>query len=284
MKRMYNQQKIRATKEVYGFLWNKSQGYSTSLEKGHFSYMQETVTEPIVRGGAGIDIGCGMGQDTYLMAKNNPGVSVIALDLSDGVYKTRELVRGLNNAAAVKGSVTALPVRSEALDFAYSFGVLHHIPDPKKGLFEINRVLKKGSPVFLYLYEDHSGNILKYLTVKTAALFRKITVRIPRKILYALSFLASPFVFIVFSCPAIILSKFDKTRSIAENIPFNFGRSPFGLRSDLFDRFGAPIEYRFSKKQVYELLDNCNFHNITITKLKATAGWVAWAYKRPDKY
>lgn len=271
---------IKETGEVYGFLWNKSKGYPSFPAEGHFTYIQEVIAEPIVRGYVGIDIGCGMGQDTYLMAKSNPGVLVIALDLSDGVYKTRELIGGMNNAGVIKGSAMALPIRSEALDFAYSFGVLHHTPEPETGLSEISRVLKKGSPVFLYLYEDHSDNIFKYFVIKAVTVLRKVTIKIPRKILYALSFMASPFVFIIFSCPAIILSKFKSTRKFAENMPFNFGRSPFNIQADIYDRFGAPIEYRFSRIAVYDMLIRCNFYNINIGRLKDTAGWVVWAYKK----
>ena len=190
---------IKATGNIYGFLWNKSKGYSSFSTKGHFTFMQEVIGVPIVRGSLGIDVGCGLGYDIYLMARSNPGVRVFGLDLSDGVYKTKELIQGLNNAGVIMGSIMTLPIRSEVLDFAYSFGVLHHTPDPERGLCEINRVLKKGSPVFLYLYEDHSENILKYFAIKATTLLRKITIKIPRKILYALSFIASPFIFVIFS-------------------------------------------------------------------------------------
>ncbi len=172
-----------------------------------------------------------------------------------------------------------IPLKEGVFDFAYSFGVLHHTPNPKKGLFEISRVLKKESPVFLYLYEDHSENIIKYIALRAIMVLRKITIKIHPKILYILSFIASPFVFILFSGPAIILRKFKSTRKFAENIPFNFGTSPFYLQADLYDRFGAPIEYRFNRREVYDMLNRCNFYNINITRLKATAGWVVWAYK-----
>ena len=109
---------------------------------------------------------------------------------------------------------------------------------------------------------------------------RGITTRIPPKILYALSLIASPFIFIFFSCPAKVLSIFKFTKKIAEKIPFNFGTSPFSLRGDLYDRFGAPIEYRYSRGEVYDMLNKYSIFNINITRLKATAGWVVWGYKK----
>lgn len=239
-----NSKKVDKTKEVYGLLWEKTDIVNLP-GSSHFDKMQEAIPEKIVRGKLGIDIGSGCGYDTYIMAKDNPSVKIIS-----GVF-----------------------------DFAYCFGVLHHAPDPARCLSEIARILKKQSPVFLYLYEDHSENVLKYLALKAVTFLRMITTRIPRKVLYILSFLASPFIFILFSWPAIILRKFKATQRLAENIPFNFGTSLFGLGADLYDRFAAPIEHRFSKSEIYDILEAYNFSNINVTKLKATAGWVAWAYK-----
>lgn len=63
-------------------------------------------------------------------------------------------------------------------------------------------------------------------------------------------------------------------------MPFNFGTSLFSLKGDIYDRFFVPIEHRFSCKALYEILKEYNFYNIQITKLKATAGWVTWGYKK----
>lgn len=187
-----------------------------------------------------------------------------------------------SNVYVIKGSVIHSPLKEGIFDFAYCFGVLHHTSDPKKDLLEIARILKKQSPVFLYLYEDHSDNVLKYLALKAVMFLRKLTIKIPPKMLYILSFVASPLVFLFFSCPSIILRKFKSTQKFAENMPFNFSTSLFGLGADLYDRFAAPIEHRFSRKELYDILDSHNFYNINITKLKATAGWVVWAYKKSN--
>ena len=271
---------LQATKRSYGFLWGKSEKIDDIHQaKWHFTSMQEVVREPIVRGSRGIDVGCGCGYDTYLMAKNNPGVEIVSVDLSDGVYKTKELAAELNNVQVVKCSVLATPLKANTFDFVYSFGVLHHTPNPHQGLLEIARILKAGSPAFLYLYEDHGENKIKYLAVKIVAQLRKLTVKIPPKILYLLSWICSPLVFILFSLPCIILRKFRAPGDIVGKIPFNFASNPFLLPSHLFDRFSAPVEYRFSREQVHSLFAECGFDRINIARLPDTAGWVAWGYK-----
>lgn len=180
----------------------------------------------------------------------------------------------------IKSSALNAPLKNDIFDFAYSFGVLHHTADPQRGLSEIRRILKKNSPVFLYLYEDHSRNFIKYLALKIIAKLRYITIRIPPKALYALSLMSSPFVYAVFSFPARIFKMFRATYNLADRIPFNFASEPFCLAGDIYDRFSAPIERRFNSQQIYDMFSECGFYNISLTRLNNVAGWVAWGYKK----
>ena len=266
------------TADIYGFLWMLEEG-AKSADRWHFNAMQEAIGEPIVRGGLGIEVGCGSGYDTYIMAKSNPSVRFISIDLSDGIYKTKERVTALTNVKLIKCSALDLPLKEKMFDFAYSFGVLHHTKDPKEGLREIARILKKDSPVFLYLYEDHSENPIKYIFIKMVTWARLVTVRLPSWLLYFLSVLISPVVFIIFTLPARLMMKFKPTKRIGENMPFNFGTGPFSLRGDIYDRFGAPIEHRFGRKTIFAMFSECGFYGVRITRLRNTAGWVAWGCK-----
>ncbi len=269
----------KKTEKMYGFMWKKDKDTSPP-ERWHFNSVQEVVTESLVRGRRGIEVGSGCGYDTYIMAKNNPSVNIVSIDISDGVYKTRELTSKLGNVNVIRCSALDIPTKGDIFDFAYSFGVLHHVASPIKGLLEIARVLRKASPVFLYLYEDHSENIMKYIAVKIITKIRNITVKIPPAKFYVLSWIFSPFVFILFSLPSKILRCFKVTRCLADRIPFNFGTSLFSLRGDLYDRFNAPIEHRFSKRELYDIFAKCGFRDINVTRIKDRAGWVAWGYKK----
>src|SRR3989338_1232571 len=249
--------KTDKTKKVYGYLWTKNNAIKPMPEGYHFDNMQEVIPESIVRGSWGIDAGSGCGQDTHVMAKNNSSVRIVSMDISDGIYTNSKLNRGLPNVYVIKGSMLQIPFKDGVFDFAYSFGALHHTADPKSGLSEISRVIRKGAPAFLYLYEDHSENPVKYIAVKIISIVRRTTIKINSKILYALSLLCSPIVFVFFAYPSKILKKFKFTEKLSEKMPFNFGSSPFSLTGDLYDRFGAPVEHRFSRKEVYNMLEKC---------------------------
>lgn len=271
---------IKKTEKVYSLLWGKVK--AEEPDKWHFNNMQETIVEPIVSGQKGIDIGSGCGYDTFIMAKNNPLVKIISMEISEGAYKARELTKGLENVLVIKGSVLSIPIAESTLDFAYSFGVLHHTTDPEKGIREIARVIKRNSPVYLYVYEDHSENRFKYIALKLIKAIRAVTTKMPAKVLYVLTFLASPFVIIIFSFPSRALKKFSFTRDFSEKMPFNFGTHLFSVAGDLYDRFGAPIEYRFSRQGIFDLLKRNGFVNISIGRMKATAGWVVRGVKNND--
>lgn len=268
----------KKTAQAYGLLWGKNKS-APPVHKCHFESMRDLCGDAIARGPIGIDVGSGCGYDTFVMARDNPAVKVVSMDISNGVYKTRELTRSLRNVWILKGSTLNIPARDTTFYFAYSFGVLHHTISPEKSLLEISRVLKKDGPVFLYLYEKHSDNPIKYFALKIVALLRTVTIKLPPRLLYIFSVILSPFIFIVFSLPAKVLMSFKATRCLAEKLPFNFGANPFSLWGDIYDRFSAPLEFRFEKAEVLNLLNECGFKNITITRFTGGAGWVAWGYK-----
>ncbi|MBI3814388.1 MAG: hypothetical protein HY279_07990 [Nitrospinae bacterium] len=108
MKEKAADSKIHKTRNVYGFLWTKEDVIQPP-ETYHYDKMQEVISENIVRGLWGIDAGSGCGYDTYLMAKNNPSVKIVSMDISDGVYINLKLNRSLSNVSVIRGSVLAIP-------------------------------------------------------------------------------------------------------------------------------------------------------------------------------
>lgn len=263
----------------YSFLWSRYNG-AEPPEKYHFDAMQEVVSDRIVRGATGLDLGCGCGFDTFIMAGKNSSVRIIGMDVSEGVNSAFKLNKQLKNATIIRGSASRIPLKNETCDFVYSFGVLHHMDDYKNGISEIGRVLRKKSPVFLYLYEDHADNLLKYAAIKIVNVIRGITVKIPPKTLYTLSCFLSPLLVLLFSYPAKIFRKYKSTYRLYEKMPFNFGDSLFSLTGDIYDRLAAPVETRFGRKELYKIFTDFNFTDVRLTKLKATAGWVVQAYKK----
>lgn len=105
-----------------------------------------------------LEVGCGVGLDTYQMAQQ--GLEVTAVDLTyPGVStaKHRFTEESLPGSFSV-ADACQLPFSSCCFDYVYSFGVLHHVADTQVSLHEVYRVLKPGGEALIMLYNRHSLN------------------------------------------------------------------------------------------------------------------------------
>ena len=119
-------------------------------------YMQEAFRFADFEGQSVLDIGCGAGIDAAEFARH--GAKVTAIDLTQtGVELTRNLLTEARLSAIVRqADVCDLPFEDARFDCVYTYGVLHHIPNVNKALFEIQRVLKTGGKVMAMLYNKDS--------------------------------------------------------------------------------------------------------------------------------
>ncbi len=269
------------TAKLYGRLWRKNNYLKENASplSWHFDKMQEVIPHQIVTGNIGAEIGCGSGYDTYLLAKKYPSVTFLSFDVSEGVFTAKKLTQNLPNVCLIRASASNIPIKTGVCDFVYSFGVLHHLPTPYDGFKETVRILKAGASFYLYLYEKHENNFIKAKATQMVAWIRKLTSSFSPKFLEILCFIFSPFIVMTFSWPAWLMSQFKLTRAFAQKIPFNFGRGLFSVRGDLYDRFGAPYEHRFSQNDLTEWYTTMHCSDFFFGKMKESAGWITSAKK-----
>jgi SAM-dependent methyltransferase len=116
-----------------------------------------------------IDIGCGTGGLTELIARTCNPSSVLGVDTAEGfieVARTR-----VKNAEFHVGSADDLEVPDDSIDYAVSGLVLNFVPDPHAVLAEMARVVRPGGSVALYVW-DYAGHmqIMRYF-FDTAIMF-----------------------------------------------------------------------------------------------------------------
>lgn len=98
----------------------------------------------------GFDLGCGSGRWAKLVA---PKVGQLhCIDPSDAIKVARKNLKDLKNCIFHCAGVDDIPVVDHSMDFGYSLGVLHHIPDTYAALSSCVQKLKPGAPFLLYLY------------------------------------------------------------------------------------------------------------------------------------
>ncbi|MFT5350889.1 MAG: ubiquinone/menaquinone biosynthesis C-methylase UbiE [Planctomycetota bacterium] len=107
-----------------------------------------------------LEIGCGVGLDSYEIARR--GLMVTAVDLTDVAIQTarkRFQDNGLEGEFRT-ANAEKLPFPDNHFDYVYSFGVLHHAADTQQCIREAFRVVKPGGAAMVMLYHRHSLNEL----------------------------------------------------------------------------------------------------------------------------
>ena len=105
-----------------------------------------------------LEIGCGNGVDGAMFAA--AGAHYTGVDLTDEALSA---TRRHFAAAGLDGqfrqeNCESLSFADESFDIVYSFGVLHHTPEPEAAVREVHRVLKPGGKALVMLYHRHSFN------------------------------------------------------------------------------------------------------------------------------
>lgn len=107
-----------------------------------------------------LEVGCGIGTDTINFAR--AGAAVTAVDLSSeslAIARRRAEVFGVQDrvrfvCADAERLSSAVP--SERYDLVYSFGVVHHTPNPAAAVEEIRKLMSPESEFRMMVYAKHS--------------------------------------------------------------------------------------------------------------------------------
>ena len=280
--RMYTSSSPDATRPrtaaSFGYLWSQSIPGAEMYDPSsyHFQKMARSLSFDIPSGLV-LDAGCGDGVDLANQAQRD-GVEAIGVDMSEGGCRVSYArTKGQASAHVVQADLCRLPFAAGTFDLAYSYGVLHHLGAPELGLEEVARVAKSGAPIVAYLYEDFSErSALLRWSLAIANTARALTTRLPHWLLYNLCRLASPVVFTVFTLPAMLGRRYPKLARLSENLPFRHGTGPFSLVGDLYDRFSAPVEYRYSRESSAAFFAGAGLQQVRVA---AERGWMVMGIK-----
>lgn len=111
-----------------------------------------------------LEIGCGIGTDTINFARH--GAQVTAVDLTEkslDVARERAKVFGLDDRIRfIQANAEKLSesVPLERYDLVYSFGVIHHTPNPDRVLEEIRKYVTPESTLKIMVYHRWSWKVL----------------------------------------------------------------------------------------------------------------------------
>jgi ubiquinone/menaquinone biosynthesis C-methylase UbiE len=105
-----------------------------------------------------LDVGCGAGWLSRILARQVPEGRVVGMDISDEmIHRARESSVALENLAFIVGGVDEIPWESNFFSRAISVESSYYWPDPAKGIREIFRVLADGGSAWIVInfYRDN---------------------------------------------------------------------------------------------------------------------------------
>lgn len=254
------------TVNSFGDEWNKFSRFDENeIEKIGNEYFDIINEKVISKETTVLDLGCGSGRwSKYL---SNKVKFIECVDPSNAVYAAAKLLEKCENVRITKASLDGLPFESNSFDFVMSLGVLHHIPDTQLALNELVEKVKLDGYVFIYLYYKLENRKLGYkLIFQLSCVPRFIISKMPKFFKHIFCEIIAFTVYL----PLVGIAKFFKysfKNKLYKKIPLSYyvGKSLNVIRNDALDRFGTPLEQRFTKKQINEMMRNAGLDDIVFS-------------------
>jgi SAM-dependent methyltransferase len=192
--------------------------------------------------------GCGKGRHTLLAAQWGAR-DVIGIDLSAAVETAFAATRHLENAHIIQADIYNLPV-ARVFDYAFSVGVLHHLPDPRGGFKSLASKVKSRGHISAWVYGAENN---EWITRWVNPVRHRLTSRMNPRVLLQLSKVPTA---IVFAATKLIygpLNRSPRGASLALHLFYNDylnAIAPFGWRehhSIVFDHLVAPTAFYISR-------------------------------------
>jgi SAM-dependent methyltransferase len=209
----------------------------------------------------GMDVGSGSGRWASLVA---PRVGHLhCVDASaEALEVARRNLRDQPHCTFHHASVDAIPLADGSLDFGYSLGVLHHVPDTAAALSACTAKLKSGAPFLLYLYYAFDNRPRWFRAVWRASdLGRRAVSRLPYGARYAASQALAAGVYLPLARAAKVLEGAGLDVSLMPLSAYR-DRSFYTMRTDALDRFGTRLEQRFTRAEMREMMEAAGLTDI----------------------
>ena len=208
----------------------------------------------------GFDMGCGSGRWAKFVAPKVGRLNCI--DPSSALDIARRNLIDFKNVEYIKASVSESGIPINSQDFGYSLGVLHHVPDTESAINSCVSILKPGAPLLVYLYYafDNRGWVYRMLW-RASDLVRRIICKLPSRFKHLVTDVIAAIVYFPLARLSLLL---DKVGINAASIPLFYYRnhSFYTMRTDSRDRFGTPLEQRFTKQQIKSYMERSGLIDI----------------------
>lgn len=213
------------------------------------------------------DIGCGSGR--FIKYLKGRYARITGVDPSQAIFAANELIGKDDQVELVQASTDNIPFPDGHFDFVFSLGVLHHIPDTRKALNDCVKKVRPGGHFLVYLYYSLDNKPYYFRIIYFLSnLIRLVISKMPAGLKKAVCSILAVLIYM----PFVLLCRFLKLLGVPEKVRQNIplqgyeDQSFYVIRNDSLDRFGTPLEQRFSRKQIRTMMENAGLTDIVFSE------------------
>ena len=238
-----------ATAAGFGWQWQHFTQTDDKYEQQFLGWIAPVAPE-FFKDKVVLEGGCGKGRHTQLAAQWGAR-EVIGVDLSAAVETAFAATRHLPNAHIVQADIYNLPF-ARAFDYAFSVGVLHHLPDPRGGFRSLASKVKPGGHISAWVYGAENN---EWITRWVNPLRWRLTSRMNPSALLQLSKIPAAMMFAATKLIYGPLNRSTRGASLARRLFYNDYLSAiagFGWREQhtiVFDHLVAPTAFYISREE-----------------------------------
>jgi len=200
----------------------------------------------------GFDMGCGSGRWARFVA---PRVGKLhCVDPSSALEVAKGNLAEFSNVEFHYATVDSVILPPFSQDFGYSLGVLHHVPDTAAAIHSCTTLLKHGAPLLLYLYYAFDNRPIWYRMIwRLSDQVRQLIYRLPPSMKHLITDIIATIIYWPLARLSKLLEHFGCSVKL---IPLSYYRnhSFYTMRTDSRDRFGTPLEHRYTKAQIETMM------------------------------
>ncbi|MDE5580703.1 MAG: methyltransferase domain-containing protein [Treponemataceae bacterium] len=161
--------------DIENSIISTKQGFEQSFYSGDF-YNKQTQDEhhlknildflPLKADMKILDLGAGSGYLSFPIAKKNPTISIIGLDIVEKaleVNRFKAKKENIRNIRFVSYNGIDFPFVDSEFDMVISRYALHHFPDIHKSIFEVSRIIKQGGFLFISDPTPNANDICRFV-------------------------------------------------------------------------------------------------------------------------
>jgi SAM-dependent methyltransferase len=256
----------KATAAAFGYEWTHYTDL-TAADRNEFLDWIKPLNPSDFAGRVVLDVGCGKGRHIFLSAEFQ-AQEVVGIDLSDAVEAAFQNTRHFPNVHVVQADAYNLPF-AEPFDLAYSIGVLHHLPDPKQGFLSMNKHVKPGGRVAIWVYGKEGNRWIENFVDPVRI---HITSKLPKVVTQGISFLLAVPLFVALKLVYGPVHRNQSALWLKKRLPYAEYLGAISSYSfaenfwNVFDHLVAPTAFYHRREEVEDWFQTANSQQVEITQ------------------